>query len=558
MRIEHTMNVRVPTFLIVLSYVFTSAMPSQPYGRGAHSCIVGSPRENPKDLRDYSIETCAILVQFTDNLADTNNHTPARYDSMFYSTDCYYGQYRAGSLNDFFIENSYGTTAVVGGIAGNQWYTSLYTYSHYDDNYYMLTNGYELARDAVALVDATIDFQQYDSDSNGHIDGVFVIHAGPGAEDTGNPHQCWSHAIPSFNYVTDDGIIIDGATNVPEINLVTPDLDTTLCCIAVMCHELGHVVGLPDLYDGSRDTWGVGYWSLMGYGAWGAGGNTPWSPSHVDAWCKMQVNWLEPISILSNTYSLKILDSETHPIAYRVWRNGAINDTFFILENRQKKGFDTPLPGLGLLIWHIDPRYDDYHNFVDLEEADGRDDLDNGWGYRPDPHYYHPELGDAGDPFPGDSGTILFDSLSYPSSDDNWGNPTHITVQNITLVGDTIVCDILITPDAVSEYQNYEPNLVITVSPNPFKDLTIISLSGECSGNKINLQIYDITGTLVKSFNPKGLRTEGQFDHTTMRLSDHIIWDGRNDQNEIEPVGIYWCVFTDNTQKFTEKIIFLH
>lgn len=131
----------------------------------------------------------------------------------------------------------------------------------------MLSTEYDLASDAVALVDALVDFSQYNVNNDGHVDGLFIIHAGPGAEDTGNSWQCWSHAIPWFDYLTNDGIVIDGAMNVPEVNLVTPGLDTALCCIGVMCHELGHIVGLPDLYDGSRNTWGVGYWSLMGYGA---------------------------------------------------------------------------------------------------------------------------------------------------------------------------------------------------------------------------------------------------------------------------------------------------
>ena len=476
-------------FLMIISTLLpllVPGMPGQPQKGSPHSCIVGRALEQPKDLRDYTIETCAILVQFSDNLADTINHSPARYDSMFYSAGAYYGQYRAGSLNDFFVENSYGETDVVGGIAGNQWYMSNYTYSHYYDGYYLLGSGYELATDAIALVDATVDFGQFDTNNDGHIDGAFIIHAGPGAEDTGDTNHCWSHAIPWLNYMTNDGVVIDGATNVPEFNLVTPALDTTLCCIGVMCHELGHIVGLPDLYDYSRNTWGVGYWSLMAYGAWGAGGNTPWSPSHADAWCKTEVNWLAPTNITSNTFDLHIPDAETSPVAYRVWRNGIVNDTFFIIENRQNKGFDTPRPGNGLLIWHIDPRYSAYHNIVDLEEADGCDDLDNGWGYRPDPHIYHHELGDAGDPYPGDSNNTSFDSLSYPSSNDNWGNPTHVSVTNIQTVGDTVICDIIIDPMAITENQTTAEILQLLVNPNPFSRQTTISFSikqsAECIG----------------------------------------------------------------------------
>ncbi|UCF69894.1 MAG: M6 family metalloprotease domain-containing protein [candidate division WOR-3 bacterium] len=539
---------RTIRFLILTLPVAVSSMPPRMINGTPHSCIIGRPLATPKVLRDSTIETCAILVQFSDNLANTTAHTPARYDSMFYSTGVYHGQYRAGSLNDFFIENSYGTTDVVGGIAGNQWYMSNYTYSHYYDGHYLLSSGYELVVDALMLVDATVDFQQFDSNSDGHIDGAFIIHAGPGAEDTGDTNHCWSHAIPWLNYMTNDGVVIDGATNVPEYNLVTSTLDTTLCCIGVMCHELGHIVGLPDLYDGSRNTWGVGYWSLMGYGAWGAGGNTPWSPSHADAWCKAQTNWLTPIDISTNTFNLEILDAETHPVAYRVWRNGMANDTFFILENRQNKGFDSPLPGSGLLIWHIDPHYSAYHNRVDLEEADGCDDLDNGWGYRPNPHYYHHELGDSGDPYPGDSNNTVFDSLSYPASTDYWGNSTHVSIGNIVVAGDTVICDIIIDPLAIAEHDEKPITCGLSISPNPFTTLTNISFSIEQSAERIELRIYDALGRLVTQL-------YDAMPHAPCALQ--INWCGDDDAGRKLQSGVYFATVSVRDHTESQKLLLL-
>jgi immune inhibitor A len=519
------------------------SMPLQRSMNSPHSCIIGRALEQPKDLRDYTIETCAILVQFSDNPADTINHSPARYDSMFFSTGVYYGQYRAGSLNDFFLENSYGTTNVVGGIAGNDWHLSINPYSYYYDGYYMLSTGHQLASDAVTLVDAAVDFSQYDVNNDGHIDGLFVVHAGAGGEDTGDPNNCWSHAIPYFNYSTNDGVIIDGATNVPEINLVTPSLDTTLCCIGVMCHELGHIVGLPDLYDGSRDTWGVGYWSLMGYGAWGAGGNTPWSPSHADAWCKTQTNWLTPIDITSNTFNLEILDAETHPVAYRVWRNGMANDTFFIIENRQNKGFDSPLPGSGLLIWHIDPHYSAYHNRVDLEEADGCDDLDNGWGH---------ELGDPGDPYPGDSNNTTFDSLSYPASTDYWGHPTHVSLKNIAVSGDTVICDIIIDPLAVTENEQKPISHALTISPNPFAKLTMIRYSIE----NPTIGIYDASGRLVRFFNPESPASPCAAGRASIQNQESVlVWSGDDNAGRKLPNGVYFVTLSVNDRRESHKLL---
>ncbi len=388
------------------------------------------------------LETVCILMQFPDNLADTIRRSPARFDSMLYSTNVYRNQpYRQGSLKDYFFENSYGTYTVRGGIAGNRWFLSQYNYSRYYDGNYMLTTGSQLARENLQQVDQYVDFRQFDLNRDNRIEALFMVHAGPGGEDNGNVNCCWSHAIPGFTYTTNDGVTIYGVTNVPEVNLVTPIRETTLCCIGVMCHELGHLVGLPDLYDPSRNTWGIGYWGLMGYGAWGAGGNTPWSPSHMEAWSKVRAGFVTPQIITRDTFNLRIVDIETNPVAYKVWRNGLNTDTCFYLENRKNWGFDTPLPGSGLLIWHIDPAQGSYHNIVDLEE-DSTFHLDRGSGVRPDPHIYHQELGDTSDPLPGIWQRLVFDNNTKPNSRNRVNQPTNVGIRNIRMVGDTVICDI--------------------------------------------------------------------------------------------------------------------
>jgi M6 family metalloprotease-like protein len=437
----------MPYRILLLIFAFTLAMPPRPGSSGPDPIFppgVEVPGENK--LKGFRfLETVCILMQFPDNRADTIRHSAARFDSMLYSTGVYRNQpYRAGSLRDYFLENSYGQYTVLGGVAGNRWFLSQYNYSRYYDGNYMLSTGAQLARENLQQVDQYVDFREFDRNGDNRIDACFMVHAGPGGEDTRNVNHCWSHAIPSFTYQTNDGVTIYGVTNVPEINLVTPSLDTTLCCIAVMCHELGHLVGLPDLYDPSRNTWGIGYWGLMGYGAWGAGGNTPWSPSHMEAWSKVQAGFVTPTLITQDTFNLRILDIETNPVCYKVWRSGLNTETCFYLENRQKKGFDTPLPGPGLLIWHIDPAQGSYHNIVDLEE-DSTFHLDRGNGIRPDPHYYHEALGDTSDPLPGIWQRFVFDNNTKPNSRNRVNQPTNVGVRNIRMVGDTIICDITLS-----------------------------------------------------------------------------------------------------------------
>ncbi len=441
-----------------------------------------------------NVEAAVILIQYPDNRANTTRDVPARYDSMFFSRNVYQGQYRAGSLNDFFHENSYDSCNIVGSIAGNSWFMCGNNYSKYYDGNYMLSTGSTLARDAIAKADSTVDFRIFDRNNDGRIDATLVVHAGPGGEDTGNQNHCWSHAIPSFSYTTNEGVRISGVTNVPEVNLVTPARETTLCCIAVMTHEFGHLIGLPDLYDGSRNTWGVGYWGLMGYGAWGAGGNTPWSPSHLETWSKLQAGYLSPIVITRDTMNLKIVDVETHPIAYKVWRMGRNSDTCFYLENRQKKGFDTPLPGHGLLIWHIDPRYGGtYHNRVDLEE-DSTFHLDRGTGVRPDPHYYHQALGDTSDPLPGIWNRTAFDNGTVPNSRDNAGNATRVAVRNVRERGDTVICDIFVNLEVADGPPEALSHCLLSLRSNPSRRPVLFEVRDFDPQHRLTLEIYDASG----------------------------------------------------------------
>ena len=67
---------------------------------------------------------------------------------------------------------------------------------------------------------------------------------------------------------------------------------------------------------------------------------------------------------------------------------------YFLVENRQKTGFDADLPGDGLLVWHIDESQsgntDENHYKVGLIQADGKRDME-----------LDHNRGDAGDPYPG-------------------------------------------------------------------------------------------------------------------------------------------------------------
>jgi hypothetical protein len=86
---------------------------------------------------------------------------------------------------------------------------------------------------------------------------------------------------------------------------------------------------------------------------------------------------------------------------------------YWVVENRQKSGYDAGLPGCGLLIWHVDETVTPYNTangspekpLLALEEADGRADL-----------YHNAGRGDTGDAFPGSANNRAFGNTTIPSS----------------------------------------------------------------------------------------------------------------------------------------------
>jgi M6 family metalloprotease-like protein len=403
----------------------------------------------------------ALLVDFPDRPANRAARPVSFYRELLFSK----GTHPTGSFRDYFLEQSYGSYDVTGEVYG--WLrTSEYYYTTFDDGNFGASGGARgVGIAGILLVDPTVDFGAFDSDGpdgtpnsgddDGYVDACLVFVSQLSGVDTGNRSDFWPVNMAIIpDYVTDDpaaggGFIrIDGITIQPEINLDFPFSagDTLDSFLGVVTHEYGHMIGLPDLYDGSRVTWGIGYWGVMGYGSYG------WrrtGPYQLSAWSKVQLGWVTPTVVTQDLTDLLIPPVETNPVVYQVWRDGVPGDEYFLLENRQNILYDTHLPGRGLLIWHVDrstslsnaaPYFDFW---IGLEQADGRNDM-NTYFDRADPSDYYPEMGDGGDPFPGDSLNTVFDRFSNPSSEDNDGLPTGVGVKNITLEGDNIRLDILI------------------------------------------------------------------------------------------------------------------
>ncbi|MFQ6032875.1 MAG: M6 family metalloprotease domain-containing protein, partial [Candidatus Zixiibacteriota bacterium] len=334
-------------------------------------------------------------------------------------------------MRDFYWENSYQTFEVIGDAYGWYrmpqdyiYYTCMFTYCYGQGGYPY--NAQKLVEDAINAADPDVNFANYDHDGNGWVDALFVVHAGPGAEATGNCCDIWSMKWQTSYTVCKDGVCMSTFAMEPETR------GGGLVDIGVFCHEFGHVLGLPDLYDTDYSSEGLGDWSLMAGGSWNGGGATP---AHLDGWCKKRLGFSDVQQLMSNQTDVEILQAETSPISYRLWTDGWPGSQYFLVENRQRVGFDRYLPGHGLLIYHVDESGSNSYEWcpgdpatphyrVALEQADGQFDLEGCYG--------SPNEGDVGDPFPGWYDKRAFDDTTTPNSRNYYDNSTQVAVWNIS------------------------------------------------------------------------------------------------------------------------------
>jgi len=364
-----------------------------------------------------------ILVDFSDNTWPSGGAavTPTMFDSLLFSdrdTDPVYMP--TGSMHDFYLENSYGQFFIQGQIFG--WFRAPNTYAYYEGGDDGLNSRVRnLVRDCVLKADsAGADFSDFDHDGDGFCDGVLVAHAGAGAE-TG-AFGIWSHAWTIPSPLNLDGVTVSNYNINPE-----ESSGGGPSTIGVFCHEYGHFLGLPDLYDIDYEpptSDGVGEWSLMAGGSWNGGGARP---SHFDAYSKDYLGFVNVIDLTENLSNVAFPAVEYNPVVYRLSNGISQPNEYWYVENRQKFGSDATLPGSGLVVFHVDfgvqgSNNDPNQYFVGVEQADGNFDLEWTSG-----------SGDAGDPFPGSTNAREFHDLTVPSPSLNvFLTPTTIGIWNIS------------------------------------------------------------------------------------------------------------------------------
>ncbi|MBI3872305.1 MAG: M6 family metalloprotease domain-containing protein [candidate division Zixibacteria bacterium] len=481
----------------------------------------------------------AICVDFSDKIASTPSF---KFDTLIFGV-------QAGTVHDFYREITYGSIDMVTVNLPSSlgWQRLPQTYAYYVNNNYGLGtyphNTQKLTEDLADLIDPLVNFANYDNDGDGYVDGLVIVHAGRGAEFSGQLTDIWSHKW-GISPRLKDGVYVSAYSIQPEYWTSPGDIT-----IGVYAHEIGHLFGLPDLYDVDGSSRGIGRWSLMANGAWN--GTLGSSPAHMDAWCKYQAGFLTPTNVGGNTSGAVLPRVEDSPTVFRLWANGAVGNQYFLIENRQKFGYDTGLPSAGLLIWHIDDTqgsntnewYPGHtssgHYWVALEQADALWELEQNTDY-----------GDTGDPFPGSTSKTTFSAATTPNSNDYTGTPTYVTVTNISPSGSTMTCDFMVSlvADVLDDHGRDDITYTLDLSnaPNPFNPATTISYTTDGT-QPVTLDVFNILGARVAGL-VSGASTPG---------THQIVWDGRDDHGQGVASGVYLARLDTGRSHVTRKMVLI-
>jgi len=396
-----------------------------------------------------------VLAQFSD-LKPSSKSTPGYYQRLFFSDDPNDG---ITSVKEYYRDASNGRLILSGQVT-SKWIDMPQSNAYYVNGFGGLDFGayprsaQKLAEDAMAAgyQDFGGKLGYFDNDGpdgvansgddDGYIDAVCVVHPGQGAEVlTGNSaaDHLWSHeaGIAIYSNCTGTG---GGSGCVP--GTILGDVRGFLYFMVgeynefpgdntsgTYCHEFGHTIGLPDLYDPVNA--GLGFYSLMGLGNYlpfnfeGPFGS---APSNLDAWSRQFLGF-DSIDTPDGSGTFTLPPASRGGGSLRIWSHGEPGTEYFLLENRANLGLDRYVPGNGLLIYHVDDTRQDnlsgpnlYRVRVVDADSVSPGDLESATG----------NFGDDRDFWPGSLVRRGWTDLTSPNSRDYGGGDTGVRLFNIT------------------------------------------------------------------------------------------------------------------------------
>lgn len=364
-----------------------------------------------------------LLVEFKDlsfSVAD-----PAAAFSRMLNSEGYSENGGTGSVADYFKDNSNGRFTPVFDVVGPVRVSGAfadYGGNNADGADKNLTG---FAAEAFCLADAQTDFSEYDLDSDGYIDNVYIFYAGHSEAEGASADHLW----PQASAISGENLVLDGvrAWSFACSSELRGANGSIMSGIGTFCHEFGHALGLPDFYDtdyeknGTADA--VYAFSLMCNGNYNNNGRTPPYLGALERWI---LGWIEDLPELGTSQDVNIRP---------VYENGgcttptSVEGEFFLYEVRDGSGWDRYIkasnkdnPPSGMLVYHVDMSDDNLISSYPASSLWSSNDL-NCYGSHPCYYIVRPTISYSSYQdlmFPGTSGTTTFEGVDWAKQESGY------------------------------------------------------------------------------------------------------------------------------------------
>lgn len=372
------------------------------------------------------VKSLVVRVQFTDKKFKLENSV---WNNWFNLEGGYGNEYfPGGSVVDYYVSQSGGKYKPSFDVYDAKLPTSFESYA---------ADGFtagpmaKMAKAALNLLSTKTSFtpSKYDSDGDGVVDNVTFILALDAVEDNYSPSQA------SFDQAPDVAAPVIKGLTFNTFNMITEYDDGEILGIGTFIHEFGHVMGFPDCYYSNGSSYCSNRWDIMNEGIYNyAYPNDPYgsTPPNMNAYEVWALGWRTPVKITEeglyemNIWNRKVDGNQLFESYYI--DNPENKNEVYVFEYRSNatylsggyeypySEYDGPLPGKGMLIWHILYEPGNFKN--------------NSWGEHiklmcadNDPY---PAVGSAGysnnlasDPWPGFGKVTTFSSTGAPAF--KWG-----------------------------------------------------------------------------------------------------------------------------------------
>ncbi len=368
-----------------------------------------------------------VLVAFSDlSFRKSNEDFIDLFNQAGYSHDG-----AKGSVYDYYNEVSCGKLQLHSDIIGPCVLEHSMKFYGGNDMQGIDKNPTAMFQEALNYAASQVNLSDYDADDDGYLDNLHIIFAGYGEEAGANGNAIWSHE-GVINPISIQNVKVDRYSCTPELRGNRGD---GISRIGVCCHEIGHALGAMDYYDTdytiNGEYPGTGEWDVMGSGSWN---NDGVSPARFNPYVRAyDFGWVEVETLTQQNNNYEIQPSTAQNDDFIKLETGSPDD-FYLLENRIQQGFDSAIPGEGLMIYHVHPDIERYAQSNTINAAfpmmmypvcaSSKEQI-------PSTYNSYGNINSDGCPFPGSSVNSSFGSLSTPAAFSWNGTKVSFSLNNI-------------------------------------------------------------------------------------------------------------------------------